>query len=263
MNKAQVRYFVFVLIASVIGYNLVSRTSQVPPRNNAGISAHALSLQDRLYKELAVAEKNKNIPTILLLLKIIVDDAKERGEKAALDYNLCDAQLSHSSHLFCKLNKGIDRLRMPQLKGTPIAGSAADALPRDSRNEVDASQAFLDYLKNVKHYTVTLEDVPAMSLQATQNELIGSKVAGIWYALQDPTSTTYKELMSLPIFISEDNYILDGHHRWAAIVAHGINNGNLANVRMKAERVHVPIIQLVRDANEFANAFGIKAEAGL
>lgn len=262
MNKIHIRCFVFIIIASVIGYNLMSRTSQLPEKNNIGVIANTVSLQERLYKELAVAAKNENIPTLLLLLKIIVEDALAQGRKAP-DYNLCTLQVSHSPHLFCKLNKGIDRLRMPQLKGKAVPGSRADALPRDSRQEIDASQAFLDYLKNDKKYVVTLEDVPAMSLQATQNELVGSKVAGIWYAMQNPDSATYKDITTLPIFVSQDNYILDGHHRWAAAIANGINNGNLAGMMMKAERVHVPITQLVNDANEFAASFGIRAEAGL
>src|SRR6185295_13066683 len=98
--------------------------------------------------------------------------------------------------------------------GFPVPGSLADALPRNERQEVDGNAAFLDYLQKVKGYTVTLEDVPAMSLKATQNELIGSKVAGIWYAMQDPNSVTYKTITSLPLFISQEGYILDGHHRW-------------------------------------------------
>lgn len=270
MNKTHIRYFVFVLIASVIGYNLISRSSQMAQsaaKNSIVYSpsqqeALYKALQNSLYQELAVAERNQNIPTLLLLLKIIAEDARAKGEKAP-DYNLCALNIEHSDHLFCKRHQNIARLKMPQLQGTPIPGSPADALPRNDRKEVDGNAAFLDYLQQKKGYRVTLEDVPAMSLKATQNELIGSKVAGIWYAMQDPNSDTYKTITSLPLFISQEGYILDGHHRWAAAIAHAINNGDLTHMMMKAKRVHVPISQLVQDANDFTKEFGIQAEAGL
>ena len=138
----------------------------------------------------------------------------------------------------------------------------AALLPRNQWQEVDASQEFADYLRNIKGYTTSFENVPAAHLKATQNELVGSKVAGIWYAMEDPTTNAYKNITSMPLFISQDDYILDGHHRWAAAVAHGISKDNLENVIMKVERVHVPIDQLVIDANEFAQSFGIQAESG-
>lgn len=254
MNKTVVRSLAFIVVSSFVGYNWVSRTAQkVPGKTSA--------LAQRLRTELAQAAKNKNIPNTLLLLKIIADDALQKGQQTPR-YNLCELQLDHSPHLFCKLNRGIERIAMPQLKGRPVPGSQADLLPRDERQEVDASQAFADYLRNTKGYTISFEDVPAANLKATQNELVGSKVAGIWYTMEDPTTNAYKYITSMPLFISQDDYILDGHHRWAAAVAHGISKDNLANVIMKVERVQVPIDQLVADANEFTESFGIQAESG-
>lgn len=254
MNKTVIRSLAFVLACSFVGYNWISRTAQITAQSGS-------SLEQKLRTELAQAAKNKNIPNTLLLLKIIADDAVQKGQQAP-GYNLCELQLEHSPHLFCKLNRGIERIAMPQLKGRPVPGSQADLLPRDERQEVDASQAFADYLRNIKGYKITLENVPAANLKATQNELVGSKVAGIWYAMEDPTTNAYKNITGMPLFISQDDYILDGHHRWAAAVAHGISKDDLANVIMKVERVQVPIDQLVIDANEFAQNFGIQAESG-
>jgi hypothetical protein len=251
MNKRVVRNWAFILVGSIIGYHWLNRSAQLPYQ----------SLEQRLRTELAQAEKNKNISNILLLLKIIVDDAVQKGQKAP-SYNMCELTINHSPHLFCKLNKGIERIFMPQLTGRPIPGSQADRLPRNQWQEVDASQTFANYLRTTKGYTITLESVPAATLKATQNELVGSKVASIWYAMENPQSDAYKKITDMPLFISADNYILDGHHRWAAAVAHGIGQDNLNNVRMKVERIHVPIDQLIHDANEFVRMFGIQPESG-
>jgi len=254
MNRSLIRNSALVLIGSIVGYHWLSRSSQLSP--------HALSpLEQRLRTELVHAEKSKNVSNILLLLTMIVDDAVQKGQKAPT-YNLCELAVDHSPHLFCKLNKGIERIFMPQLTGRPVPGSAADHLPRNQWQEVDAGQAFAHYLRTIKGYKITMETVPAASLKATQNELVGSKVASIWYAMEDPYSDTYKKITSMPLFISADNYILDGHHRWAAAIAHGIGKNNLSAVQMKVERVHVPIRQLVNDANEFVHNFGIQPESG-
>jgi len=219
------------------------------------------SLEDELMEALHLSEKNNDIPSTLLLLKILVDDAVRKGERAP-DYNLCELRV-RSGHTWCEANKGIKRIDMPQLTGKAIPGSQADNLPKNHRGEVDAKEAFVDYLMNVRHYTVTDEEVPVASLKATQDELIGSKVAGIWMAIQDTTSASAEEIREGYIVISSDNYILDGHHRWAAILADAIRRGTLDSTKILVKRVNAPILKLVKDANAFAQEFGIQAEAGV
>lgn len=219
------------------------------------------ALQHELQREFLKATKYEDVPNTLLLLKLIVDDAVRQGVQAP-DYNLCKLHL-HNTHLFCQGNKDIPRIDMPQLKGKPVPGSQADGLPRDKRGEVDVTNNFIKYLEEARHYAITLETVPAASLKATQNELVGSKVAGIWAAIQDPTSESYRSIMDEPLVISQDDYVLDGHHRWAAAVARAIEQGNLMGLQLKVKRVNVGIDQLVKDANQFTQEFGIKAERGL
>ncbi len=262
MKSLHKKLLVVLLLSGIGGYGLLWHTAQVSTAQKTTLSSRVKDTHvQTLYTELRRAEKNDDVPSVLLLLKIIVDDAVQQGEHAP-EYNLCELQIPHTDHRFCAFNKGIKRLNMPQLKGVPVPGSKADQLPRDERHEVDGSQAFVEYLR-AKGYTMNLEEVPVVTLKATQNEIIGSKVAGIWYAMQDPTSDAYRTITSMPLFISRDNYILDGHHRWAAAVAHGISNGDLASVHMKAERVDVGIDQLVRDAHDFTRQFGIQPEEGL
>jgi hypothetical protein len=219
------------------------------------------TLQQEIKEEFAKATQYNDIPNTLLLLKLIVDDAVRKGAQAP-DYNLCKLHIKNT-HLFCEENKGIERVNMPQLVGKPVPNTPAALLPVNIRGEVDATNNFSDYLENNKKYNITNESVPATSLKATQNEIVGSKVAGIWLATQDPNSTSYKTVMESPIFISRDNYVLDGHHRWAASIARAISQGSLDQLYMKAKRVDVGIDQLVKDANEFAQEFGIQEEKGL
>lgn len=253
MKKKLMHSLAFIAVSSFIGYHWSNRTAQLKPVPR--------SLTEKLRAELQYAQQNKNIPNTLLLLKIITDDALQKGKQAP-SYNLCQLHVGHSAHRFCEFNIGIERILMPQLRGAPMPGSQADRLPRDERGEVDASRAFADYLRTEKGYTITREQVPAMQLKATQNELVGSKVAGIWYAMENPDTNAYTIVTSMPLFISQDNYILDGHHRWAAAVSHGISKDTLDKVVMLVDRVHVPIDQLVDDANEFTQRFGIQAESG-
>lgn len=230
------------------------------PLISSADNAYAL-LNQELREQFEKATQYNDVPNTLLLLKLIVDDAIRKGDKAP-DYNLCKLHVK-DTHLFCEGNRGIKRVNMPQLSGIPLPNTPADNLPRNQRNEVDATNNFAEYLENKKQYKITEESVPAASLKATQNEIVGSKVAYIWLATQDPESDSYKTIIESPIFISQDNYVLDGHHRWAAAVARAISQGALSKLVMKAKRVHVGIDQLVKDANEFARIFGIKEEAGL
>ncbi len=225
------------------------------------LRAQDMPRQDaRLQKSLVEAHKNNDIPSTLLLLKLITDDAVAKGAKAP-DYNLCDLTVEGTT-LLCGKNKGIPRLYMPQLSGKPIPGSLADQLPRNKRGEVDATNNFSYYLTSTKKYSITKTRIPVTELHATQNEIIGSKVAGIWAAMQDKKSPFYYDIMNQGLFVSNDNYILDGHHRWAAAVARAISSGTLYSTTIVVNVVDAPIDQLVKDANEFAQQFGIQAETG-
>ncbi len=148
---------------------------------------------------------------------------------------------------------------MPQLKGIPRARSAAAKLKRDVRGEVDATEQFKKYLSN-KGYALTPKRIPAIALKATQNELIGSRIASMWWALK---KNPHDPGIRAPIFVSSDNYILDGHHRWAAIVCTDFSDGKIGNVTMDTIQVNLPIRELVGLAHDFAKEFGIQPAAGV
>jgi len=183
-------------------------------------------------------------------------DAKAKGEKAP-NYNLCQVTIP-GTNLYCDGNKGIERGDMPQFKGTPQPGSPADKLPKDENGEADTEEFFKQMLEKEGIKVSEPVSVPPDRLKATQSELVGVKVAGMSKVLEDPTHPAYEKITA-PIYVSNDGYVLDGHHRWAAIVAYNAahpDNPIPMNVRVIDE----PIEPLVKRSNDFAEKMGIRAK---
>jgi hypothetical protein len=198
------------------------------------------------------------VGTVLSRLAKMALDARERGEKAP-NYDLCNVSVK-GSNIFCteKLRtpehpNGVPRIKMPQLGGEPVPGSRADALPRKSgKTTINGSEAFVGHLKELGIKT-TRATVPAAHLKASQAELVGPKVASMM--------VSDKDLGSEPIFISRDNYVIDGHHRWAAQVGRDALDGVLGDVPMAVIRVDAPVSEVLRLANKWSRDFGIQTKA--
>ena len=73
----------------------------------------------------------REVSILLEELGRIVADAVAKGD-AAPSYDLCKVTVRNTS-LFCVESKGIPRIKMPQLKGIPDAGSKADSKPKDKK----------------------------------------------------------------------------------------------------------------------------------
>lgn len=188
------------------------------------------------------------VSTLLVKLKALTDDAISHGEKAP-NYNLCGVTVK-GTNLFCAESKNVPRVKMPQLTGHPIAGSLADSLPKDKRGNVDLSSAFRDHLTKGLGIKVTDTTAKASHLRASQNELNGAKVAGIFQARHEGT---YDEA---PLWTSRDNYIIDGHHRWASVVADGIGEGQ-DDLDIPITQADIGITDMLAEANAFAKKWGI------
>lgn len=89
---------------------------------------------------------------------------------------------------------------------------------------------------NLKKENVPFKEtkVHPKELKATQQEFNKDKVAEM---MLDPNTKKSK------VIISNDNYILDGHHRW--IVAHNKKQ------KLDAIKVDLPILELMRTAKSF------------
>jgi hypothetical protein len=141
--------------------------------------------------------------------------AIERGIKKATD--LCDIVPA-----ICSGNKGIPRDKMPQFRSDAVR------------------QKFVTSLKD-RGVRVTTGNVKVGQLKPTQNELSAAKVLKLAEVYLDGGFAKIRER----IVVSKDNFIVDGHHRWAALMVVGPDE------TMNVVRVGIPIRALVDMANEF------------
>ena len=178
-------------------------------------------------------------------------EAKAKGEKAP-NFNLCDITIP-GTNLYCKGNKGIPREDMPQFKGYAKPGSIADKLPKNNDGEVDTESQFKVLLKKNGVAVSEPQEVPADQLKATQTELVGAKVAGMTKALE--TEPNHPKITA-PIYVSNDGYVLDGHHRWAAVTSSAVASGKPAMMNVRV--IDMPIKDLVKISNDFADQIGIQ-----
>ena len=190
------------------------------------------------------------------------DEVKKNQEPT---YNLCKVSLPNSN-LFCSGNKGIPRAKMPQFKGEPVEGSQAwDVLQKAKEtnpNETEANgEPYFRQMLADKGIKVTDAEVPSESLKATQSELVGDKVLGMKSVLDaGPSHPAYKKMTS-PLYVSKDGYVVDGHHRWAAITAYNMEHPDNP-LPLKAMIIDQDIDQAIETSNDFANEFGVAAKSG-
>ena len=197
-----------------------------------------------------VLKQPRQLSTLMDKLAEIGNEAKKLGLKAPL-YNLCNVSVP-GTNLFCADSIGVPRAKMPQLSGKPIKGSKADSLPKNDKGEVNLADEFRAHL-NAKGYQIEDTNEAAAYLRASQNELNGTKVGGMANAFEAGKLTEAR------IFVSEDNYIIDGHHRWGAQVSVGYEKGK--DISMQVSRINADIGTLLDEANKFAKKWGIAQRA--
>lgn len=211
------------------------------------------------------------------------------------DPDLCSVQVP-GTNLFCKGNKNIPRDEMPQLKSKPIPDSPVDKLVKAGKlkqnaktGEVNTEPLFKNMLEKEGIKTTEPTPMKVSELKATQNQLVGAKVKMFADVLAgdysgDPDSTvdangnknpngpdgnpnTNKQMagwqkdLREPIMVSKDEYILDGHHRWAALVQHDMVNGGGGDVEMDVKRVDMGAEELVKRTNKFTTDMGLEVKA--
>jgi hypothetical protein len=182
-----------------------------------------------------------------------VADAKAKGEPAP-NINLCDVTVP-GTNLYCDDNLGIPRDEMPQFKGTAQPGSRAASMEVDASGEVDTEPVFKEMLKQKGIKTLQTQ-IPADRLKATQKDLVGAKVVGMMGALEkDPQHPK----ITAPIYVSRDGHVIDGHHRWAAIVAYNAAHPD-SPIPMKTTVLDMDIKDAIPMANKFAEDMGIAAK---
>jgi hypothetical protein len=131
--------------------------------------------------------------------------------------------------------------------------------------EVNFEEKFIQALKNAG-YEVDDVEVNPSTLRPIQTEMQGSKIAGMYSTIAaaevDPkTYGSEAARLKAPIFTS-GGYVIDGHHRWAAMIGADMANGRGADMRMKTRNIKkggkdVDIDEMVAFSNAFQHAMGI------
>jgi len=141
---------------------------------------------------------------------------------------------------FCLDDRNIDRKDMPQLSGNV----------NDRNSPVGKFTTSL--MKSGVKVSDELSEV--CKLKATQNELNGNKIRGFLEYLKDAKGDLNDPAVSFitdPIIVSNDDYVLDGHHRWAALLAYDFVDRKDNEIIMNIRRVDLPIDELLNRANCF------------
>lgn len=90
--------------------------------------------------------------------------------------------------------------------------------------------------------------VAASQLKATQAEINGTKVSGM---VQSIVANNFKNSGSVagmfaPLVVSEDLYIVDGHHRWMALViADMLNKVKDSPIKIEVYKIGLPVLDIM------------------
>jgi hypothetical protein len=162
-------------------------------------------------------------------LEIVGDDVKQAKEiKRALKKGIeRAADICKMRPPVCKENLGLTRDRMPQITGDANVIELLESDDKEDRAKGRAilqaggrkkdtrtiQQQFLDYLED-RGVKTRRKRVRVGQLKATQAEIKAAKAFGMADAhLRGDFPTVDKQIL-----ISKDGHILDGHHRWAALL---------------------------------------------
>ena len=121
-----------------------------------------------------------------------------------------------------KKTLGIPRKDMPQIKSTDV-------------------DEFIDFLKQTKGVNSSKQTVMVKRLKPTQKDFNPEKV--------EKLKTAPMHVLQKVIIASSDNYILDGHHRYSALLELD------PNAKMPIIKVGVKISKLLELADEFPKTF--------
>lgn len=222
-------------------------TKERPVRCGADIHCAAKALAEGKHIQLNQPEQ---VSTLMDKMHAMVQEAVAKGEDAP-KYDLCKVSVP-GTNLFCAETVGIPRAQMPQMRGTPVEGSHAATLPRNKEGKVDIGKEFVQHIKDLG-IEVEETSVRASNLRASQNEIDGARVAGL------VKTRSIDDLRKRPIFVTSDNYVIDGHHHWAAIVGHGAAKDK--DYKVPVYRMDMGIGEAISRANSFAKEKGIKPKS--
>lgn len=141
----------------------------------------------------------------------------------------------------------VPRKEMPQFTGVPRPGSKADGLPRTDHGTVHAFDAFAGHMRS-RGVKVSDGIAPAKALKASQNELDFGKMHAM-------ASTPSFSATKIPVLVSKDGFVIDGHHRWGAQMIR--DRTGPVSIR----QIDLPARELIREAQVWTKAFGLEPKS--
>lgn len=135
-----------------------------------------------------------------------------------------------------------------KINGTTLMGQDGLGFPRSEMPQVPTKmrdQYFEDMA--AQGFTSTEETVDPTTLQPSQSEIGMARVAEI-YNKADGEIDPEKQIV-----ISQDNYIIDGHHHWAADVAISLMD---SSQQMSVVRLAGPALEVIAASKAWATAHG-------
>lgn len=157
----------------------------------------------------------------------------------------------------CAGNMGIPREQMPQIMEKPIGAMlrsgdpdevkrarAAIAVGADPKETRSPQQILLERLK-ARGVTIERTEVAVGELKATQRDIKAGKTFG----MADAYLKGKFRPQDAEIVISSDGHILDGHHRYAALIT------ATPDVKMKVQRIGVPMREFLEESFKTPGVF--------
>jgi len=168
------------------------------------------------------------------------------------------ADICKMSPSVCQGNKGLTRDKMPQIEGEK---SVKDMLASDKPDEVAKGKAMvqagadpksdktvlgmlLDHLSENGIKTKEMK-MPVGKMKATQSEIKAQKVFGMADAFLKGKFPNIDD----SVVVSKDGHILDGHHRWAALLT--VDPGR----KMKVKQIDMTMDDLLKEAAAFPGVY--------
>jgi hypothetical protein len=198
--------------------------------------------------------------TLLDKLAEMGNAARAAGEKApAIDLARATIQ---GTNIFMAGNMGVPRVEMPQFiakAGDLVAGSPAaemvanGTLIVDAKGEVNLTGLFAEHLREALGIQTTEGTRPAGYLRATQSEIDGVKVGGMMGAMD---SGKLDRSSMAPVLTTKDDYVLDGHHQWAATVGLEYKTPEDDTLEVRTITFDAPITDVLREAQTWTLDMG-------
>lgn len=254
----------------VVGYRVSLRAvfgalGSAPGARWASSPVQSLALEESL------ARFSRELPEYRLELVagdggVVTEEAVRRAEsvgemvRAGLEgfEDLCDLKAGA-----CEGNLGLGRDSMPQIPSNSVPellrskdskekarGRAAVEAGADPEDDRPLDVIFLEALKARGIRVIGADDGPPVQvgwLKATQRELKAAKT----YSIADAYLKGEFDPLKAPFIVSQDDHILDGHHRWAGLVAVD------PRVEVRVVRVGLPMRKLLAVAFELPGVFRV------